>query len=81
MYFYFRSKNFSDGNGKVNVLIRFQEKSLAMSGEPKSVLIIGAGIAGLTAAAKLAKCPEFSVTVLEGADRIGGRVHSKEFGK
>ena len=52
-----------------------------MSAEPKSVIIIGAGVAGLSAAARLHQNPEFKVTVLEASDRIGGRVYSKEHGK
>lgn len=39
------------------------------------VIVIGAGVAGLTAAAELAPHVD-SVTILEAADRIGGRVHT-----
>ncbi|HAZ45876.1 MAG TPA: monoamine oxidase [Cyanobacteria bacterium UBA11369] len=40
------------------------------------VLVIGAGIAGLAAAREL-KSHGFEVTVLEGRDRIGGRIHTE----
>lgn len=39
------------------------------------VIIIGAGLAGLKAAADL-RDKNYSVVVLEGRDRIGGRVHT-----
>src|SRR5262249_44933972 len=39
----------------------------------KSVIVIGAGIAGLAAASKLVHAG-FSVTILEGRNRIGGRI-------
>ncbi|MCT7983794.1 FAD-dependent oxidoreductase [Laspinema sp. A4] len=42
---------------------------------PQKVLVIGAGIAGLAAAREL-QGQGFQVTVLEGRDRIGGRIHT-----
>jgi len=42
----------------------------------RSVLVIGAGIAGLTAASKLA-ASGLPVTVVEARDRIGGRIFTK----
>ncbi len=42
---------------------------------PMNVLVIGAGIAGLTAARLLADS-DVDVTVLEARDRIGGRTHT-----
>ena len=41
----------------------------------ESVLIIGAGVAGLAAAQSLAGAG-FKVTILEARDRIGGRIHT-----
>lgn len=43
--------------------------------KPQRVLVIGAGLAGLAAARKL-KGLGYEVTVLEGRDRIGGRIHT-----
>lgn len=42
---------------------------------PRSVAVVGAGIAGLTAARRLARSG-VDVTVWEAADRVGGQVHS-----
>ena len=43
--------------------------------------MIGAGVAGLTAASKLIQSGNFSVTLLEASNRIGGRVFTDKFGK
>ena len=40
-----------------------------------SVIVVGAGIAGLAAASRLQSFG-YTVTVLEGRDRIGGRIHT-----
>ncbi|MDE1177334.1 MAG: NAD(P)/FAD-dependent oxidoreductase [Edaphobacter sp.] len=44
-----------------------------MTSQKKTVLVIGAGMAGLTAARRLAEAG-WRVTVLEARDRIGGRI-------
>ncbi|KAK1418611.1 hypothetical protein QVD17_27756 [Tagetes erecta] len=48
------------------------------------IVIIGAGMAGLTAANKLYKSvavkERFEVCVIEGGNRIGGRINTSEFG-
>lgn len=49
--------------------------SFFQSGKNKKVVIIGAGFSGLAAACKL-KERGFDVTILEGKNRIGGRVFS-----
>jgi monoamine oxidase len=45
-----------------------------------SVTVIGAGIAGLAAAVEL-EALGYQVEVLEGSDRVGGRIHSHRFGR
>ncbi|QTC40051.1 flavin monoamine oxidase family protein [Bacillus sp. V3] len=45
------------------------------SSKPKKVLILGAGLAGLTAASLLKRAGH-EVTVLEGNNRVGGRVYT-----
>src|SRR4051794_16188444 len=54
---------------------RFVERSIDM-GEKNSVLIVGAGVAGLTAAIDLGQAG-IPVVLLEARDRIGGRVFTK----
>ena len=44
-------------------------------GKPQTVVVIGAGIAGLSAAHALARAGH-AVTVLEARDRVGGRIHT-----
>ncbi|CAH1960112.1 unnamed protein product [Acanthoscelides obtectus] len=41
-----------------------------------SVVIVGAGIAGLSAAQRLVQCGVSNFTILEATDRPGGRIHS-----
>jgi monoamine oxidase len=45
------------------------------AGKPKKVIIVGAGIAGLTSAFKLMQAGH-DVTLLEARMRVGGRVHT-----
>lgn len=45
------------------------------TGKPTKVIVIGAGISGLRAASVL-KSHGVEVVVLEGRDRIGGRIHT-----
>ncbi|XP_033758336.1 spermine oxidase-like [Pecten maximus] len=51
-----------------------------MANKNTSVLVIGAGLAGLAAGNHLIKGGIVRVTVLEADKRIGGRIHSKRFG-
>jgi hypothetical protein len=44
------------------------------------VVIIGAGMAGLFAGKTLMQDPNLDFVILESQDRVGGRVHSEEFG-
>lgn len=49
-----------------------------MAKKPR-IVIIGAGMAGLTAANKLFKSNMFDLCVVEGGSRIGGRINTSEF--
>ncbi|KAL8496067.1 hypothetical protein ACS0TY_019971 [Phlomoides rotata] len=46
----------------------------------RSVIIIGAGISGITAAKVLAENGVQDVLILEASDRIGGRIRKEQFG-
>ncbi len=45
-----------------------------------SVLIVGAGVAGLSAADKLISNGIKNILVIEAQDRLGGRIHTIPFG-
>lgn len=55
--------------------VRAAEEVIEAAEEGARVIVIGAGIAGLAAAYTLAE-EEIAVTVLEGSDRVGGRLRT-----
>ncbi|XP_072036075.1 L-amino-acid oxidase-like [Amphiura filiformis] len=56
-------------------LLDIAKNGLPKISEPKHVIIIGAGIAGLTAG-KLLKDAGHKVTILEASGRVGGRIYT-----
>ncbi|XP_033756400.1 spermine oxidase-like [Pecten maximus] len=54
---------------------------MSTSGPHHKVLVLGAGIAGVTSAHYLKENGITDVIVLEASQRIGGRIHTVEFGK
>lgn len=45
-----------------------------------SVIIVGAGVAGVAAASRLLACGIRDVTILEAENRIGGRIFTTNLG-
>lgn len=56
--------------------VRVARELLDAATAGERIAVIGAGLAGATAAARLAEAGA-DVTVLDGRDRVGGRVHSR----
>ncbi|XP_072035398.1 L-amino-acid oxidase-like [Amphiura filiformis] len=56
-------------------LVDIAKNGLPKTSDPKHVIIIGAGIAGLTAG-KLLKDAGHKVTILEASNRVGGRIYT-----
>ncbi|XP_072020358.1 L-amino-acid oxidase-like [Amphiura filiformis] len=67
--------NCTSSTSHAETLLDIARNGLPKTSEPKHVIIIGAGIAGLTAA-KLLKDAGHKVTILEASDRIGGRIYT-----
>ncbi|CAM8932636.1 unnamed protein product [Rhodiola kirilowii] len=60
--------------------IRLNLHSLDSSSSRSSVIIIGAGISGISAAKVLAENGVDDIFILEASDRIGGRIRKEDFG-
>ena len=55
--------------------------SISESGSDPKIVIVGAGVAGISAALKLIHNGLTDVTILEAQDYIGGRVKSEILGE
>ena len=70
--------------GTLLVILHLVILNLVNAGDqdsPPSVIIVGAGAAGIAAASKLFQNGFQNITILEAEDRIGGRVYTTRFGK
>ncbi|XP_074316273.1 polyamine oxidase 1-like [Silene latifolia] len=54
--------------------------ALVSSATPASVIIVGAGMSGISAAKQLQEAGIYDYLILEATDRIGGRIHKTQFG-
>ena len=50
-------------------------------GNQPKILIIGGGMAGISAAKHLIQCGLKDVTILEAKERLGGRIHTIDHGE
>jgi len=64
---------FAAENDEKDAMLQVIDRGLPKASEPRNVIVIGAGMAGLVAAYELKKAGH-KVTVLEASRRIGGRV-------
>ncbi len=71
-------REFLTALGATAASVALTSRQVLSQKKAKSCIIIGAGLAGLSAAYKL-KTAGWEVTVLDGRDRIGGRVFSHTF--
>lgn len=65
---------YTHGHCSVNPFVGREKCKLATNGNGRKVVVVGAGVAGLTAAELLAK-RGFDVTVLEKANSVGGQIN------
>ena len=52
-----------------------------MSAQHYQVIVVGGGMAGLSACAKLVEKGIGNVLLIEGSDRLGGRINTVQFRK
>ncbi len=74
----FQYPNTADFNFNYHKLLSdAQESAIALNTNPNlRIAIVGAGLAGLTAARELFRCGYKTIDVYEASDRIGGRTYS-----
>ena len=63
-----------NGHCSVNPFVGKEDIKLSENGNNRKVVIVGAGVAGLTAAELLAK-RKFDVTILEKESEVGGQIN------
>ncbi|KAJ6836392.1 polyamine oxidase-like [Iris pallida] len=64
----------------VILALLFSAHLLTTAAAPPSVIVVGAGMSGITSAKILSDAGIKDVRILEATDRVGGRIHKTEFG-
>lgn len=68
-------------NGAVKPLAAAQSSGACSMPKEAKIVIVGAGAAGIAAASRLLRRGVSDFVILEANDRIGGRIHTRDFGK
>lgn len=68
-------------NGTIKLLDAVQSLRVCGTSNETKIVIVGTGASGIAAASRLLQRGISDFVILEANDRIGGRIHTEDFGK